>query len=167
MRLNRVAVYGTLAGLLWLLTFGGFTRAPRTEAPIAAVTAPPRAPVRHTDDPQSVAPIRPVARPEAVPRSGSRNPFSFEARRPEPIASNLPPPPIVDSGPREERPLFTLIGMAEEGGARTAIISGLDQLFLVKVGEMVTGRYQVAAIGADAVELTDLSSGTTLRLALR
>jgi hypothetical protein len=167
MKINRVAIYGTLAGVAWLVAFGAFTSAPQSEAPIAPMAAPQRAPVRHTDGPQSVAPLRPVERPTVRPNSGSRNPFSFDTRPPEPIVSSFSPPPVVETRPREERPLFTLIGMAEEGETRTAIISGLDQLFLVKVGDMVTGRYQVAAIGTEAVELTDLSGGTTLRLALR
>jgi hypothetical protein len=35
------------------------------------------------------------------------------------------------------------------------------------VGDSVTSRYRVAKISPDAVELTDLSNNTPLRLALR
>jgi hypothetical protein len=64
-----------------------------------------------------------------------------------------------------------LEGLAEDQGdqgpVRTAIISGFGDIFLVKVGDSVTSRYRVAKISPDAVELTDLSNNTPLRLALR
>jgi hypothetical protein len=64
-----------------------------------------------------------------------------------------------------------LEGLAEDhgdqGAVRTAIISGFGDIFLVKEGESVTLRYRVAKISADAVELTDLTDNTPLRLALR
>ncbi len=50
---------------------------------------------------------------------------------------------------------------------RTAVISGLGQLFFAKAGDNVTTRYTVTAIGADAVELRDATTGETVRLALQ
>ncbi len=50
---------------------------------------------------------------------------------------------------------------------RTAVISGLGQLFFAKVGDTVSTRYTVTAIGADAVELRDVTTGETIRLALQ
>lgn len=51
---------------------------------------------------------------------------------------------------------------------RTAIISGLGQLFFAKVGDRVAGRYEVTAIGVDIVELKDLNDATRLlRLTMR
>jgi hypothetical protein len=64
-----------------------------------------------------------------------------------------------------------LEGLAEDRGdqgpVRTAIISGFGDIFLVKEGDHVTLRYTVAKISPDAVELTDLTDNTALRLALR
>jgi hypothetical protein len=64
-----------------------------------------------------------------------------------------------------------LSGIAEdvtaEGVSRTAIISGFGQLFLVKEGDSVTDRYRVAKISSDVVELSDLTGGAVLRLALK
>jgi hypothetical protein len=40
-------------------------------------------------------------------------------------------------------------------------------LFFAKAGDTVTARYTVTAIGADAVELRDVTTGETLRLALQ
>ncbi|HEX7793085.1 MAG TPA: hypothetical protein VF456_01980 [Vicinamibacterales bacterium] len=64
-----------------------------------------------------------------------------------------------------------LEGLAEDKGdqgpVRTAIISGFGDIFLVKEGDSITSRYRVAKISPDAVELTDLTDNTPLRLALR
>jgi hypothetical protein len=64
-----------------------------------------------------------------------------------------------------------LIGVAEDTAAgnpvRTAIISGPDQLYVVKEGDKVPPRYGVARISADVVELVDTSDSSALRLALK
>jgi hypothetical protein len=104
--------------------------------------------------------------------TASRNPFKFDGERPPsaPARTPKPPPaPAVPATPPE--PELRLIGVAENqaGDAieRTAIISGLGQLFLVKPGESVTSRYTVVAIGADAVELRDTGTGQPRRIGLR
>ena len=103
-----------------------------------------------------------------------RNPFSFDARdlvRKRPAARVEPPPPPVAVAPAEIEPELTLIGVAEDGKqaevVRTAMIVGAgEQLFLVRVGQSV-GRYQVTAIGVDAVELKDATSDRIRRLGLK
>src|SRR5207249_4494667 len=64
-----------------------------------------------------------------------------------------------------------LVGLAEDdgpdGAVRSAIISGDGELFIVKVGDSVTARYVVTTIGADVVELTDVTDHTIRRLPLR
>jgi len=50
---------------------------------------------------------------------------------------------------------------------RTAVIAGVGQLFFAKAGDTLGGRYTVTAIGADAVELRDATTGETVRLALQ
>jgi hypothetical protein len=54
-----------------------------------------------------------------------------------------------------------------EGPVRTAIISGYGQLFLVKEGERITSRYQVAKISGEAAEIRDLDDNSTLTLVLK
>jgi hypothetical protein len=67
--------------------------------------------------------------------------------------------------------LLKLVGMAEDAGpdgpVRTAIISAFGQLFLVKEGERVTSRYQVAKISAEAAEIRDLGDNSTVTLVLK
>jgi hypothetical protein len=110
------------------------------------------------------------ARPE-----GTRNPFRFEARArasrthvPRTIVAEVPqavpaPAPIA-------RPELRLIGMAEDTRdgltVRTAVVAGLNQVYLVKEGEQIAMRFLVKRIGADAVEVEDLSDSAPLTLAL-
>jgi hypothetical protein len=109
-----------------------------------------------------------------LPQEPLRNPFRFAerdapARREQPSAPADPVPPPL-AAPVE--PALELIGVAEDqtaqGLVRTAIVTALtDELFLVKEGETIGGRYRVKTVGSDAVELTDLVSGMSRRLALR
>src|SRR4029079_3448473 len=81
------------------------------------------------------------------------------------VAPPSEPPPAAVVAP------LKLEGLAEDHGdqgtVRTAIISGFGDIFLVKECDAVTLRYRVAKISPDAVELTDLTDNTPLRLALR
>ena len=113
-------------------------------------------------------------RPSAVPREPGRNLFSFS---PRPASAPLPPPPSPKpalseaTAARPPAPVMKLSGVAEDvtatGVVRTAIISAFGQLFLVKEGEPVTERYRVTKISSDVVEVSDLSTGTVLRFALK
>jgi hypothetical protein len=96
-----------------------------------------------------------------VPPRLARNLFHFVTLPPRPA----PVVPTVnrasDAAAALPQPALKLIGVAEDTAAggliRTAIISGPGQVFVVKEGERVTSRYQVARISADVVELQDLS----------
>lgn len=116
-----------------------------------------------------------LATPAAVPRQGGRNPFAFLA--PAPLPTEAPPTAVAPPPPEElldvptAVPLLSLIGIAERNtdapGGRTAIISGLGELFLVTEGDAVTSRYTVRAITAAGVELLEPRTGHVLRLALK
>jgi hypothetical protein len=118
------------------------------------------------------------ARLAAMPatRSGSRDPFRFAGtpRTAPRAAAPSEPAPVETAGETRDiaaRPPFQLIGIGEDQGdgqpARTAIIAGMNQVFLVREGERLALRFQVKRIGADAVELDDLAAGETFRIALR
>ena len=104
----------------------------------------------------------PVVRPE-------RNVFTFrEPTRMEnarPVERPLGAPDAQAPSPAIP---FTLIGMAQDQGeAATAIISGHGQVFLVKDGDVVPPAYVVGSVAADSVELTDRTTGTTVRLFMK
>lgn len=156
------------AGLLaaWLSAAAGTGRL----APVPAAGDRPRA---HASDPLATE-IRTEAErlherigQHVVFQAPSRNPFQFATRAPKPVQAAASPSlaPAPDAAP--STPRVTLAGIAEDAAVRTAIIAGFDQLFLVKEGEPVGTRYRVAKIAADAVELLDLSDGSTLRIALK
>ena len=82
------------------------------------------------------------------------------------------PDPVFTSDPSVLEPELSLIGVAEdqspEGPVRTAIIAGAaDELYMVKAGQDVAGRYRVTVVAADAVELHDALTGSLRRLALK
>ena len=149
-----------------------------------------------TSNTRTVAPIVP-AKPTVVDKSGAalavevrrlherlrptdtpsdaRNLFRYASRSSAMRLTPAPPsaaaaPVVAAPAPAQVLPL-KLEGLAEEQGAdglvRTAIISGSGDLFLVKEGDSVTPRYRVAKISSEAVELTDLTDNTPVRLALR
>lgn len=171
---KKAAVYLGSATVLvaWLATAG----VPEQQPPPAADPAPVE-----TSGTESLAQevqaqavrLRERLASAPAPQAPARNPFAFAAR-PEPraraarnAAPTAPPAPMVLPEPGLE-----LVGMAEDqspqGPVRTAVISAEGgELLMVKVGDFLGARYRVQAIGADTVELTDLTSGLVRRLALR
>jgi hypothetical protein len=107
-----------------------------------------------------------------APRQPLRNPFTFATRvvRPAQGLTTVAPKPLVTAPPGE--PPLQLVGVAERetsaGTIRTAMItSDSDELFMLLEGETLGARYRVKTVAAESVELTDLVTGTTRRLALR
>jgi hypothetical protein len=136
---------------------------------------------------EEVARLRARLHPTAEPQHPERNLFRFAAgdrsaaalapSAPDPVAA----PPAAASPAIVPKPALALIGMAEQKPAagdrsdqlaaapapiRTAIISGMNQLFLVKTGETIGDRYRVVAIAERAVEIRDLDADLTIRLEL-
>ena len=103
-----------------------------------------------------------------APRAPIRNPFTFAAR--EPVAVAARPQalamPVAPDPPLPELELV-LLGVAEEGSARTAMIGSGDELLMAMEGQILAGRYRVAKVSADAIELVDLVTGATRRLFLK
>ena len=145
------------------------------------VTAPRAEPTSGTDSlasdvQEQAARLRTRLAAAPIPQQPARNPFTFAARevprlRQSVRAAAVPAPGVV-AAPVAAEPELSLIGVAEQQAAqglvRTAMIVGAgDELFLVTEGQEVAARYRVSAVGADAVELRDLSSGAVRRLALR
>jgi hypothetical protein len=173
MNVRRITTMGVMGGALaaWLAAAATSGNRQVTPTPITRTTA---VEVRGAALAAEIARLHERLRPTAAPREPSRNLFQFagtQAARPDPLAVQQPALTDAATAPAPTPPPLKLVGMAEDlaadGVVRTAIISGFDQLFLVKEGETVTLRYVVAKISVDVVELTDLGDGTTLRLALR
>jgi hypothetical protein len=109
-----------------------------------------------------------------APRQPSRNPFAFAApiaRQPNAPTGTAGRTTIAQPSAPAEPPL-QLIGVAERetptGVVRTAMITAdSDELFMLVEGDTLGARYRVKSVAPQAVELVDLVTTGTRRLALR
>jgi hypothetical protein len=111
--------------------------------------------------------------PTATP-ARSRDLFRFSTRKPvRPVRLDTPAAAVapVEPAPVEPAPRLQLIGVAEDpspdGVVRTAIVSGLGDVFLVKPGETIAGQFRVEQVSADAVQLISTTTAASITLALR
>lgn len=173
MNVKRTATIGVVGGALAAWLAAAATSGIREPA-VPILTTP--SPIDASGDALAaeIARLHEHLRPSASPRQPARNLFSYATRPPR--SAPLPPPSkpaLVEAAPlvRPAPPPIKLSGIAEDTSAgpvvRTAIISTAGQLFLAKEGDNVTPRFRVVRISAEAVELTDLTDGAPLRLALR
>jgi len=165
---KRTAIFVVVSGALAAWLVEAATSGVRPVRPI--VTAPPKIDLRGAALVAEIERIRDRLRPTAMPEHG-RDLFQFAPRRAAaaPFAAvETPAPeraPAAPAAPVE--PPFKLIGIAEDSGTRTAILSSPGQLLMVKDGELVSSTFRVTGISAEAVELTATTDGTVLRLALK
>jgi hypothetical protein len=145
-------------------------RSSRVDPARANVARPPAIDARGAALTDEIAGLRRALEPASALRRG-RDPFTFTAPAPRPAPAPAPIPAAATPPPPPMRPPYKLIGVAEDTAAghpvRTAIISGPNQLYVVKEGDKVPPRYGVARISADVVELVDTSDSSALRLALK
>ncbi len=174
MNVKRIAVLGVGCAALavWLAAAAtSGTRQRQAPTPVAAAVES-----KGEELAAEIARLRERLRPTAAPAQ-TRDLFNYAARSSSrararvarPFDAAAPPAPVPS--PVVSRPTLMLIGIAEDDRAdnvvRTAIVSGLGDVFLVKEGESIALQYRVLRIGADAVELTDVGDGTSFRLTLK
>lgn len=170
---SRAAAYlgGGILLAAWLTSAAGVTRLPRAlrvpqPSPQAAQLDTLAASVQSQ---ASRLRLRLATAPS--PQSPIRNPFMFAAREaaPRTAVPRVPEPRevVAAAEPVEIEPDLVLLGVAEQGKTRTALIGAGEELIMVTEGQSVAGRYRVAAVSADGVELKDLTTGATRRLTLR
>jgi hypothetical protein len=105
----------------------------------------------------------------AAPRPVVRNLFQFAPKIVKPAAdpavrdAPVSPAPVAPAPPR-----IVLLGVAEDkpDGRRTAIVTLAGELFHVREGESIGGRFRLARVGSDAIELEDTIEFRTIRIAL-
>jgi hypothetical protein len=171
MNVKRIAALGVVgAAMIAWFAAASTTRRPAID-PVTRKTTVVE--LRGAELAAEIARLHERLRPGTAPQTPGRNLFEFSRRAPARVAPPPSPLPVVsDPIPTPlPPPAVKLIGIAEDPGAdgplRTAIISGFGQLFMVKIGERVTERYQVANISSDAAQLTDLGDQSTLTLVLK
>lgn len=106
----------------------------------------------------------------SVTPTRSRDLFRFNVRAVRRPVVAAAPPAVVEAPIAAPRPTLKLIGIAEDttdtGTVRTAIVSGLGDLFLVKPGDTIAGQYKIDQVSADAVQLIDTSTSASTTLVL-
>lgn len=157
-----VAALGVLSGSSWLV-----------DTPVGAARPQPALPPLPTLAPVPAVQIDRLTTAVRPQPSTTRDPFRFVGASPESgharAANTDMPVGTVDLAP--PRPEMQLIGLAEDDvdgkTVRTAVITSLNQVYLVREGEQIALRYLVDRIGADAVQLRDLADDSPIVLPLR
>jgi len=177
MNVKRTLMLGVAGGALVVWLAAAATSPSRPSVPLAAT--PPAAVDRSGAELSAeIARLRERLRPSAQPAQ-ARDLFRYRARdaarsaaaardsalAPQLLAQEAPVPSSSDADP------LKLVGMAEDPGdggpIRTAILSGLGDLFIVKAGDSIAGRYHVANISADSIDLVDVSTNAPLRIPVK
>jgi hypothetical protein len=170
----RGAAYlgGTLLLVAWLASAAGVSR----RQPQTQITAPRAEAVQldalATDVQSQAVRLRTRLAAAPAPQMPLRNPFMFAVSAPVRRVAAPVEPRLQTPVPEVPELVLELAGVAEQktdaGVKRTAMVAAPgDQLYMVTEGQELAGRYRVSAVGADAVELKDLVTGATRRLALR
>ena len=179
MKASRLAAWMVCAavGGAWLASAAGVSRSPRLPPETTRTGHDIRLDALASDVQAQAGRLRDRLSNAPSPAVAQRNPFSFGVR-PQPkvrsarITGVTAAPVLTPPAPEVLEPSLTLIGIAEtgspEGVVRTAMITGgRDDLMMVTAGQRLLSRYDVVAVGVDAVELKDLETGLTRRLILR
>lgn len=175
MNRTRVVLLGLLAVLVavWVSSASLPSAPADTAAARAARDAAAAKPAPLAFDVTAASERLRIQRREApAPRGQGRNPFEFAPVTTPAPRVVAPPPPVAPSVPATPPPPpLTLSGIVDktvgDEKVRTAVISGLGQLFFAKTGDTIATRYEVTAITPDVVELRDIYTKQTTRLALR
>ena len=103
---------------------------------------------------------------EKLFRERERAAVSVSEPAPSPAAPSTAAEPALPPGPR-----LALAGIAEQLDAdrlvRTAVVSGAGDLWLVREGSLLAGRYRVERIAVDTVYLVDTLGGPDRVLRMR
>ena len=179
---SRAAALVAGAGLVaaWLAAAADRQAAPPASAPERQPSSLARAEQLAEEIQSQAARLRERLAAAPQPAPSDRNPFSFHTtpsrlsrtREAEPRRDL---PAVLEPAAESEPDPFTLSGIAEENTdagkaaapVRTAILSGFGDVFLARAGDTIVSRYEIVAVGADAVELKDLLTARTIRLSLR
>lgn len=172
MNWKRTATIGVVGGALAVWLAGAATSTRRVVDTTIAKPTPIE--LRGAELADEIARLHERLHPVAEPQHPARNLFQFSSRAAAPPSRVDPPAPAISEGPAQRAPAgppLKLIGIAEDPGpdgpVRTAIISGLGQMFFVKEGESIAGRFRVQHLSGEVAELSDLVDSTTYRLALK
>jgi hypothetical protein len=168
-------VLSVVAAGAWLVIATGLVMAPpaRTPPEPTPVTSPLDPAIRSVQSQSARLHAYLASVPVLAPPS--RDPFAFSRQAPQGRGQRTGFSAGPATGPGAvavvARPALALAGIAEDasidGPVRTAIISGMGQVFLVKEGEPFGVRFEVVRLGAESALIRDRLDQTTFTLSLK
>lgn len=79
---------------------------------------------------------------------------------PPPPAMSTPPPPAAEPTPvQQEMAKFTFLGFLKKDNRKTIFLSSNNEIFLVKKGDKIAGKYDVSNITDEALTITVMPDG--------
>jgi hypothetical protein len=166
-------IFGLAVCTAWLASAAGVGRSRTAPRPLPRPAMDAQFTELAADVQTQAARLRDRLGQAPAPSPQQRNPFTFSPRpaparqytRPVAPPPELPPPP-----PSE--PTLSLLGVAEMPGAagpvRTAMVTtGAGDLIMVTAGQTLLGRYEVATVAMEAVQLKEIATGAVRTLVLR
>jgi hypothetical protein len=167
-------IFGVAVCTAWLASAAGVGRSRTAPRPLPRPAMDAQLTALAADVETQAARLRDRLEQAPAPSPQQRNPFSF-ASRPVPVRPQARPsviPPELPAPPPPSEPTLILLGVAEMPGAdglvRTAMVTtGAGDLIMVTAGQSLLGRYEVAAVAMDAVQLKEITTGSLRTLVLR
>jgi hypothetical protein len=152
---------------VWLVASGmAPSRVPPGEREIAVPAA--------SDAPDRITPVERLRRRlSTMPgaRQRDRDPFHFASPPAAAPAASSDALRGRDEQPAVPKPRLRLLGIAQDvrdgQPVRTAVIGGMNQVYLVGEGDQMALRFLVKRVGADSVDVEDMTDGTIETLAWR
>lgn len=85
---------------------------------------------------------------------------------PPPVASPVQPPPPAPTPVQQEMARFTFLGFLKKDGRKTIFLSSNNEIFLVKKGDKIAGKYEVINITDEALTIHVLADGSEIIIPL-
>jgi hypothetical protein len=79
---------------------------------------------------------------------------------PPPVKIFVPPPQVIEPTPlQREMATFTFLGFLKKDNKKTVFLSTGNEIFVVKKGDKILGKYDVTAVTEEALTITSIQSG--------
>lgn len=85
---------------------------------------------------------------------------------PPPVAAPLPPAAPAPTPVQQEMARFTFLGFMKKDNQKTIFLSSSNEIFLVKKGDKIAGKYEVTNITDEALTIHVLADGSEIIIPL-
>ena len=85
---------------------------------------------------------------------------------PPPVTAPVPAPPPAPTPVQQEMARFTFLGFLQKDGRKTIFLSSNNEIFLVKKGDKIAGKYEVTNITDEALTIHVLAEGSEIIIPL-